>query len=341
MAMSSESIVGIALVVILGAIIGAIFIGQTMGLIGEETQNRVIIDSDKEMMKLILYDSMIAYGCDVGGHISDVPPTSKFWGDWKTMRDKYAPSHPIDFDELNSSMPLKFRGLPCYGTGSTLPGTGDIETQLPYSPYSKELRDDQEGKYSKIKFEINDSDNSNPVTLPKCFVHYTEDNGVGGFGPQYITKSGDQVTNSWFLMSDKNQDSVFNKGSGWGNIDIGCETITNSGPVNPSSNKDDGPAMNVNVLDGGVGDDLSTGQSESVDTGDFSGVTSTSSIEAVKFEFPKGTKGYIQTNTGCSSQEAAPQHTVENTPGLSDKEVNSDVCDNRLHPYIVITKVGN
>ncbi len=349
MSMSSNSVVGIVLVVVLAALIGSIFIGDVLGQVDDEGSNQVVISSQEEMMKLILYDAMIAYGCDVGGNMD--LNGDKFWGDWKTMETYADPGNPdrINFQDLNSSMPKKFEGLPCYGTGSTLPGTGTAASNTAY--ISKEWRDDQEGKYSKIEFKINDSNSASDITLPKCFVHHTASNPTTiGHRPgsdQYETRDQDsEVTNSWFLMSEQQtQDSVFLRGQGWTQSSLNCKTINPNSPptvtpevkVSTTQRKkwNHGPAMNVEVLDDNVGVDLSTGTSSPITgVGDFA-----SDIDITDFEFKKGTTGYIQTNTGCTSVTAP--HSIADTPGVSDKEIKGDggTCDNKLHPFIVITSV--
>ena len=58
-------------------------------------------------------------------------------------------------------------------------------------------------------------------------------------------------------------------------------------------------------------------------------------IDAYEFELPEGTKGYVQTNTGCVNQN--PIHSRADPPGEANKEFKSDTCDNKLHPFIVIT----
>jgi len=345
MAMSSNSVVGIVLVVVLAALIGSIFIGDVLGQVEDEGSSQVVISSQEEMMKLILYDAMIAYGCDVGGNLD--LNNNKFWGDWETM-ETYAsndPSNPkIYFGDLNSSMPSKFEGLPCYGTGSTLPGTGTKLSNTKLA--SKEWRDDQEGKYSKIEFKINDSDigpGPSPVNLPDCFVHHTASSpGNVPTRPsipnveQYESRDEtSEVTNSWFFMSNHDQNSVFNRGQGFG-VDHSCERIINSGSKNPNSDNDHGPAMNVIVIDETVSTDTNTGGTTTVDGGSS---WSPSSIEISSFEFSPGTTGYIQTNTGCTSVTAP--HSISDSPGIPDKEIKGDggTCDNKLHPFIVITSV--
>ncbi|NMJ92646.1 hypothetical protein GLT81_00105 [Nanohaloarchaea archaeon] len=315
------------LVVVVGAIIGAIFLGNILSAVQGESGKQAEINSTSQMQKLILYDAMIAYGCDVGGQISDTPPTSKFWGDWETM-NKYADDPgTINFDELNASMPRVFKGLPCYGTGSTLPDTGTAIQQR--TSVSKEWRDDQEGRYSRIMFETTDD-----VTLPKCFVHYTADTPVEvekGIVGQYHKRDADtEVTNSWFLMSKQNEHSVYKPGPDDG-LDIDCERIADSNTVNPDDGSvvANGPAMNVEVLDDTV-QQLHTSSGQEVTHPDFD-----PNIDAYKFELPEGTKGYVQTNTGCVNQN--PIHSRADPPGKANKEFKSDTCDNKLHPFIVIT----
>lgn len=339
MAMSSNSVVGIVLVVVLAALIGSIFIGDVLGQVEDEGSNQVVISSQEEMMKLILYDSMIAYGCDVGGEL-DIDG-DKFWGDWNAMQT-YAsdiPGNPrIYFGDLNSSMPTKFQGLPCYGTGSTLPGTGTKLSNTKLA--SKQWRDDQEGKYSKIEFKINDSDSSTDIEIPKCFVHFTHDNGItsGSLGWQYEARDPDEVTNSWFFMSKQDQPSIHDRGEAIGLSDntIQCTTITDTAVKKSPSDNNAGPAMNVEVLDDNVGEDLSNGGTDNIESSNF---WPSNPIQINKFNFPKGTTGYIQTNVGCTSINSP--HSISDTPGVADKEIKGDggTCDNKLHPFIVITSV--
>ena len=109
---------------------------------------------------------------------------------------------------------------------------------------------------------------------------------------------------------------------------------------NHGENDGGGPAMNVEVLDTTAGGSLSTPGSTNVNgvnAGGFGGGF-TDNIEITAFEFEAGTKGYIQTNVGCNNQN--PTHSTADPPGLSDKEIKSDECDNKLHPFIVITSTG-
>jgi hypothetical protein len=180
-------------------------------------------------------------------------------------------------------------------------------------------------------FEITDD----PVEIPKCFVHYTVDAPVpvpSGIHGQYHKRDKDtEVTNSWFLMSKQNEHSVHKSGPK-SKANINCERITGSGP--PKNLKNDvsnGPAMNVEVLDDTV-QQLHTSSGQSVSSGNFE-----HDIDAYEFELPVGTKGYVQTNTGCVNQN--PIHSRADPPGESDKEFKSDTCDNKLHPFIVITSI--
>jgi hypothetical protein len=224
-------------------------------------------------------------------------------------------------------MPRVFKGLPCYGTGSTLPDTGTAIQQR--TSVSKEWRDDQEGRYSRIMFETTDD-----VTLPKCFVHYTADTPVEvekGIVGQYHKRDADtEVTNSWFLMSKQNEHSVYKPGPDDG-LDIDCERIADSNSVNPDDGSvvANGPAMNVEVLDDTV-QQLHTSSGQEVSHDKFE-----HDIDAYEFELPEGTKGYVQTNTGCVNQN--PIHSRADPPGKANKEFKSDTCDNKLHPFIVIT----
>ena len=326
MSQISDYTTELILVVVVGAIIGAIFLGNILSAVQGESGKQAEINSTSQMQKLILYDAMIAYGCDVGGQISDTPPTSKYWGDWETMK-KYADDPgTINFDELNASMPRVFKGLPCYGTGSTLPETGTaIQTE---TSVSKEWRDEQEGRYSRIMFETTDD-----VTLPKCFVHYTYANPVrvsNNLPGQYHSRDEDtEVTNSWFLMSKQNEHSVYKPGPS-SSANINCERIAGSGSKNLKNDVSNGPAMNVEVLDDTV-QQLHTSSGQSASSQNFE----PNSIDAYEFELPKGTKGYVQTNTGCVNQN--PIHSRADPPGKANKEFKSDTCDNKLHPFIVIT----
>jgi len=338
MSLSSSSVIGIILVIVSAGLVGTIFVGGVAGDVGEETNQRVSIGEKEDLMKLILYDSMIAYGCDEGGHLDD--NGDKFWGDWATMKKYTQKADTINFTTINSSMPGVFEGLPCYGTGSTLPNTGSTATKIPGSPLSKEWRDDQEGIHSKIKFEINSTIND----FPMCFVHHTRSKPTdvgGGFYPQYEQRNPDEVTNSWFLMSNQSETSVHDAAEGWASTSISCETINPAKPgtVDPNNpplgedNWDHGPAMNVEVLSGYIGADLTTGSPSTVSSSDF-----TSNIEITEYKFEEGTKGYVQTNIGCSGTNGP--HSISDLPGISGEEIYDDVCDNKLHPFIVITKEG-
>ena len=331
MARSIQAITGIVGVLIISAIIGLGFIAGVADSVQAETNRQVEIENKTMMMKLILYDSMIAYGCEVGGHISDDGFNSRYWGTHKDLMN-YARDNDntISFSSLNASMPRSFKGLPCTGVGFTLPETGGPLQDS--TPVSKEWRDDQEGKPSRIKFKI-----EKDITLPKCFVHYTADlQGVDvGSGPtgQYTNRGQGEVTNSWFLMSNNEQHSVFKPGpKSIGSVN--CETMNPDAPNsirNPSSDVEDGPAMNVEVLDTTVGENLETSSSGSVSaSGPF-----LESIDISGFKFEKGTTGFVQTNTGCKSQN--PAHSISDTPGMSGREFKSDTCDNKLHPFIAIT----
>jgi hypothetical protein len=349
MSQLSDYTTELILVVVVGAIIGAIFLGNILSAVQGESGKQAVISDQKEMKKLILYDAMIAYGCDVGGWLD--ANGDKYWGDRDALMEYAGPgSGRISFEDLNSSMPRVFKGLPCYGTGSTLPGTGTYAENNQYIPVSKEWRDDQEGKYSRIRFKINESISS-PIRLPKCFIHDTasppNDVGSGISGDQYENRDQDtEVTNSWFMMSEQDQHSVFLNGKGWGpSTSFDCAQIKdNSATKQPQkSNPQDGrthggPAMNVEVLDDTTGASLSVGGTTTVQSGPGSVDRFIDDIEITAFEFEAGTTGYVQTNVGCTNQN--PTHSIADPPGLSDKEIKSDECDNKLHPFIVITSTG-
>lgn len=338
--MSTESMAGIIVVVVLAALIGVIFLGDLLGQTEEETQNRALIDSEEDMMKLVLYDAMIAYGCSVGGQLDDTDG-DKYWGDWQSMKNlETSPEGEVDFEPLNKSMPRKFEGLPCYGTGATLPGTGNLGQEI--GPYSKEWRDDQEGIYSRIRFKINGS-----FDLPNCFVHYTQDTlPTGSTSDMYEVNAPNQVTNSWFLVTEEDEESAFHRGgAGVGSGSLGMEDIDCEEIANPGSTEDSGygPIMTLTVIDdhtGGLPHPSGSSQSPNGNIGDAVGVDffqpDPSHVQG--HEFPEGTTGYVQTNVGCDSNYP-PIYSPQNTPGSSELEATGDICANTMHPYIMVTQI--
>jgi hypothetical protein len=316
----------VAMVAIVLAVILMLAISGFFGFIKDaEKQTRVHLDDEDEMMKLIMYDSMIAYGCNVGGWL-DIDG-DKFWGSWSDMKEWGSdPTTPLSFQDLNESMPRKFKNLPCYGTGSTLPGTGSWQQN--FGPWSKEWRDDQEGRDSRIKFRVNDT-----FRMPMCFFHRTYPEVEGGVASDQYEKAGDgEVSNSQFFITDNQHRTVFKKAHG---ANLGgtysCESVTGShSGVDKLTGA--GINMNVNVIATSAGSYSGVGATHD---GTFKG----HDIEMKSYEFPEGTVGYVQTNTGCS--ERSPPYFPDDKPGLSYKETGADHCDNRLHPMIVVTRWGN
>lgn len=340
MSMSSNSVVGIVLVMVLAALIGSIFIGDVLGQVEDEGSNQVVISSPEEMMKLVLYDSMIAYNCG-GGGMRDVD-NDLYWGSWEDMKGIW--ENPgigqIEFDDLNNSMPTVFEGLPCYGSETTLPTTGGTAANLPNSPIKKQFKDDQEGKYSKIEFKTNDS-----IELPSCFVHWTKDDFPTGPGDMYEAVGNNQVTNSWFLVTDENQLSAFHRGgagigSGRINMHTSCEHIADGG----DDSEGYGPIMTLTVIDDHTSglNELATVTPSAIIGDESPGghFDPNPDPELKRFEFPEGTTGFVQSNIGC--QAGSAPYSIGNLPGKGDTELESKskVCQNSIHPSIVITNVG-
>ncbi len=346
MSQSSDSMTGIILILLLAAIIGAVFISGILNDTGDKLDNRVEVGSQDVMMKLIMYDSMIAYGCSTGGWLDSgsVAGTDKYWGDWERWKTRGEPanSNPLDWSNLNSSMPRKYEGLPCYGTGSTLPGTGNTVQNIPGSPISKEWRDDQEGRYSRIKFYVNTSTGSpgsGSITIPSCFGHNVYDDGItpGGIYEQYEAGSG-QMSNSIYLMADNQQETGFKPENGinTGGTNPSCYQITQDSYNSGGNFLNNGAAMNVNVILGpGITWSDPVIDKSSTDTGDF---LNGGSFDIFDITFPEGTKGYIQTNTGCDEWATMGGYQQDDPPA-QNMEVGPDHCDNKVHPFIVITHV--
>lgn len=348
MSQSSDSMTGIILILLLAAIIGAIFISGILNDTGDKLDNRVSVGSQDVMMKLIMYDSMIAYGCSTGGWLDSgsIAGTDKYWGDWDRWKDggTVGPgSNKLSWDDLNSSMPRKYEGLPCYGTGSTLPGTGNTVQNLPGSPISKEWRDDQEGRYSRIKFYINTSTGSpgsGSITIPSCFGHNVYDNPENIRGTaiyaQYEEGSG-KMSNSIYLMTDNQGKTGFKPEEGLKNgYTPSCHEIVPGSTTSNSGFLQNGAAMNVNVIlgpgitwsDPGI-DKNSAGSGNYLNGGSF---------DKFDITFPEGTRGYIQTNTGCDEWATMGGYQQDDPPA-QNMEVGPDHCDNKVHPFIVITHV--
>jgi len=358
----TESTLGIAVIVFVGGLVALTSFG-VLDMLRDDTRTHAQIDNKEEMMKLVLYDSMIAYNCKTGGNLDDPNGNDGdlYWGSWSKLRGiwKNPALGEITFDELNKSMPINYRGMPCYATESTLPvGSGGVAQET--SLAGKEWKDDQHGKRSRIKFEANSS-----FTLPHCFTHYTQDtfpSPHGGTGDMYERISGDQVTDSWFLVTDEQEKSAFHKGgAGQGTSDIdmhyNCEEIANSGTKDNGS----GPIMTVNLIDSHLVSDLplvsahspktmggGLPQPSDTDIADFTGgfdffeaySSSPDDPRPLKeYEFLEGTKGYVQTNIGCNP--GSPPYALSNSPGQTTGEItDKGKCANTLHPFIVITKLG-
>jgi len=369
MANPSSSIVGIAAVFIFAALIGLIFIGQILGMVDDQKRTHAIIDSDQEMMKLVLYDSMIAYTCDEGGNWDGVRGKGgqRHWGSWKELRGIWTnPLGEIEFDELNQSMPFRYKGMPCRGTASNLPLSGGKLQATGIT--GQEWVDDQEGQYSRIKFKINESVSS-PVTLPHCFTHFTEDtfpDHTAGTGDMYEHLSGNQITSSWFLVTAEDEKSAFHiggAGQSTSEIDIHYDCTQIAKPGAAKKDEGNGPIMSVNVIDNHVGglplsstetpfmmgggvqsnDDDIAHFAPPIDVDFFKAYTSTPPHDddprpLREYEFPAGTRGYVQTNIGCDAGSAP--YTLTNQPGISDSEITDNGnCANNLHPFIVITEI--
>lgn len=347
----------------------------------EELRGGVQIDNKHAFYQLVMYDSLIAYNCDDTAAAGLLDGTGdKHWDDWKTykMAAAKAQENPgnignFRFTELNNS----FGGnqLRCYGTGTSIGGKGISEA---INPSSREWRNDQEGEHSRIRFTINGTPtgqdhfwvgpcfwfdqpaNTNSLAVPgdsdnpdkgwsnhpevsggitDMAYYFTDSSEVNHFD-YWVDNKGCQSTNNWESSSHRYE---FRRG-GNTNSHFGSTGMTG------------GPLLTVTMINNAgisslVQEDIDNVQSN----GDVPGPDNSHTIETSRFKLCKGTRGYIQTNTGYTTEYdyVADDYDYINTPageygpsgfdqpGHPDKEKFSDQNDNEdnsLHPFIVIEK---
>jgi hypothetical protein len=148
------------MMIVMAFIVGGVVLAfVVMGTDKAESQagNRVQINNLETLNQLIMYNSLIAHVCDdsvAAGALDN--SGSRMYDSWMSYKKvwKMASTNTDDglFSDLNRSYPRP--DLNCYGTGTTF---GSLSIGNKVDPTSKEWRNDQEGKFSRIKFVVNDT----------------------------------------------------------------------------------------------------------------------------------------------------------------------------------------
>lgn len=370
------------LIFIVAAVIIA-FVFKGIGAADDTASKYTKIDSAHTMHQLVMYDATIAYLCDdsvaAGWLTSGVGPFGegdRRWTSWGTYKkiwktgavagsgggSQKAPitddpnepvlgsDYPFTFGNLNET----FSGpsLSCFGTGTTIGGDQGLGNMI--DPRSKEWRNDQEGKFSKMEFEVETDD---PIYIGPCIWASTSNgNGVIGDEPP-------KVTDMIFHFTNKQNINIYDvgpvtaTGPDNGDIDSGPKSDCIRYEIDSGANShNSGPQLMVTMIqsDPSVNwflDSSGSGAEEDNICNAKSGQC-ISGMPQERYILCDGTKGYVQTNTGfeCSGGTCpdagdvdyadGPDYTDENPPGASDREYYSDKNDwedNSLHPFIVIT----
>lgn len=301
----------------------------------QTNSNRVSIDDEATMHQLILYDSTIAYVCsdEKGGFYRG---NALAWESFESFKNNAGPQTPWSFDDLKKSLPAS-KSLVCSGSTQSIPTPSNKLSNIGGAKWIN----DQEGKFSKMRFSIEKD------------IELGDENGCFGFtGNKY---SGDVFSDTGFVFSDKNSPNIFK--FVFKNTDQleDCRKFRGDQAIHEvqrdsfSGNwmKDNGDQPNVfstvTVMASDRVSPLQKGSKGGTFIGD-AGVT----VGRKTFELCKGTKGYIQTNTGGkdavkgpSGNLDDPNYSPENPPGFSDKEkTGNGKTENKVHPFIVITSNG-
>lgn len=192
-----SNIVMIVMAFLVGGVV-LVFIATGTSKAESEASNRVQIDNQDTLYQLIMYDTLIAHVCDDSVNSGALDNSgSRMYDSWKSYRDLWetydssisAPASGTTstslFDGLNKTFPRP--ELSCFGTGTTV-GATSVGSYV--DPTSKEWRNDQEGKYSKIPFTINSTEDfkgfgnpaGDPVWVGPCFwFDQPKDSQAGGF----------------------------------------------------------------------------------------------------------------------------------------------------------------
>ncbi|MFB6241973.1 MAG: hypothetical protein ABEJ36_04175 [Candidatus Nanosalina sp.] len=350
------------------------FVVSASDKVQKELRGGVKIEDARSMRQLIMYDSLIAYNCDdkAGGMLD--ADGDKVWDDWKTYKEAAQawPSPSTDqftFQDLNNS----FGGdeLNCYGTAVSIGGQGLLSQA---NPNSREWRNDQEGEHSKIWFKINTTKNSGDPGPPyfytgNCFwfdqshdlrwgvKHDSPDAGVAG-----PTTSGG-ITDMVYWFSDETQVNYFDPYTTHGDAECGQKIVYNedsAGYINDLH----GPLLSVTMLVEGPGN-IESRSPRTVNFGGYEAVRgphTSQPFESKSFKLCKGTRGFIQTNTGYTDDRpqdgydgndnihekipyeqalGAGYYSRDMMPGHPQKEkfnAQNDDQDNSVHVVIVLTE---
>lgn len=355
--------VGLVLLLILAA-----FVLVQFGVLDDFLQNNsntVTIDSKADMHQLILYDSTIAYVCDnkAGGfypapsfHPIFALDSELMWESFANFKEHQDEGH-WSFSDLKDALPAS-KSLECFGSSRSLPTPDNLQSNTG----GKKWINDQEGKFSRIGFSIDED-----ITIGKQ---------GGCFGFQGGRYGGDVFSDTAFVFSDKNSPNRFLFKSSVGKQLKNCRQFGEDSAFDTNWMEDsllegrpipnvfstvtvissDGESLESapkGEVEGGLqpserfeGSDLAEGV-----LGAFNSITFPKLDPPVKryqFKLCEGTTGYIQTNTGgkdavkgTSGNLNNPEYSAENPPGFSDKEKTGNAkTENKVHPFIVITNNG-
>lgn len=374
--MSSSKIIMVMAMIIMVFLAGGLLLGfiiSTGGFLDKQS-GRVMIDSNDAFQQMVFFNAVRAYQCDDrGGGYKDA------WNSWQHYKQKADSRTDISFQDLKDAMPATSPELTCSGTPNNLPlsnyggATREFVGGALDSLGAGETGDwgnDQQGRFGRIKFEINTSGlPTNSIQLGNAaspregaFCHDGQNTDT-----VFIWSSPEDPSLS-VLNQETNIDCVtFDNSDNSGHVSSSAihsqsSFMDDKGPLIPvtligydfdiNSLKDLAPGdyldrVEVTVKDGGVGGWASrnvpgasfiTGSSGSKDF----------NVQGYPWTLCDEARGYIQTNVGGpasaqgpNSDLSNPGYTPQNPPGV-DKEQPGDhpIDANSIHPFIVITDRG-
>lgn len=321
----------LALIFMFGGIMGFVLLDLQDFL--NKNSGAPIISSEEEFAQLVAYSATKAYACseEAGGRRSNsLTSNNQLWASYQEYRSAGV------FDDLEEAMPYD---LQCSGSATTLPMTSEGfwdslggVTGL----NTKSWRNDEEGKYSRNEFIINNSDDATPLEFNKGCIAYDSTNNENDMAFAFVDSS------DLSFMNWKVSGGISN-----------CFGIADGGTESKDSGN--GAFMTVPVIFHNVEGNTDTILPSSsltqysVGSGSIPHLPQyTTTVTERELYLCRGTKGYVQTNNGAMDADVVkrgnpddPDYSVSRPPGYSDREQpGRGAADNTIHPYIVITDMG-